>query len=611
VFQLLGIQVRFRPKPRHPGFNDEESSMHKSHSGSVSRTIRIATLAMAAGLFALGPIAHAQSDAPQDTAVQAGNPPADANGAMVPVRARIRILRLSDVEGNVQILRDDKTQFPQAVMNMPLVQGSQINTGANGRAEIEFEDGSVSRITPNSSLKITNLESTADGGLDTTVEQLSGLIYYELRSDPQTPFHVVFNGRSASPLVNSTFRINLNATPQDLAVIDGKLQVQGPSESYSAEVPQGKTIQFAGTANAQYTIANWIAPNGFDDWNQQRDQEAAQQAQNQTPARVQQGGGSIMDGGVGFGWSDLDNAGGWYPLPGYGTVWQPYGVGADFDPYGNGSWGDFGGGYSFISGYPWGWLPYNCGAWSYIGSFGWGWSPGLYGCGGFGFGIGWGYGYGGYGHRWRNGRYPHTNIYGAPAGYHAPVPPSVAAGHTPQRLVQIGNPAGLRTANLHAGRPVNFNGEKIAPLHSMMSGVTVPTRNAALYNNYPAHAFHGDVRGTLMSHTSSTTAGIDRGNTFNAAHSATFANHSLGNRAALGQHAAFGSHTSFGSHGSFGGTHSAFAGSNYHTGSTGRSGGFSRGGVAHASGGGGGFHGGGGSMGHSGGMSSGGGHSGH
>lgn len=645
--------------------------MRQFRSGSIQRTAGISALAIAASLFALAPGCLAQSNTPENNAPPATQaaPQDGADSAMVPARARIRVVRLSDVEGTVQILRGNQTEFSQAVMNMPLTQGSRLVTSADSRAEIEFEDGSVARITPNSSLTISDLQSTPDGALDTTVEQLSGLIYYELRSDPKTPFKVVFNGRTASPITNSTFRINLSASSQDLAVIDGKVQVAGDSSSYLTEVPQGKTIQFAPSANEQYTIANWIAPNGFYDWNQQRDQEAAQQAKNQTPARVQQGGGSIMDSG--FGWSDLDNSGAWYPLPGYGMVWQPYDIGADFDPYGNGMWADMGGGfgYSWISGYPWGWLPFNCGAWSYIGSFGWGWTPGMYGCGGFGIGYGFG-GYGGYGRygygRWRNHQYPHTNIHGAPPGYHAPVPPAIVKGQTPQRLVRVGNQRTMatRATNFHAGsgsagrvnarpgniggRPVKFNGEKIAPLHSMMTGVNVPSRNAALYNNYPAHAFRGDLRGTLMNHNVGAGLGgnrmglrgngvglranafhgngvapgmrrpgpvaMNRSRTMNVERGERMANHAFGgaNRATFGQHAsfsqhpAFGTHTSFGPHGSFGGR-SAFAGAGFHGGSMGRVGGFS-GGSFHGMGRAGGFSGGnfhGGGMGRPGGSSGG------
>jgi|GEM_PF-1364077 len=622
---------------------------------SACRFAGMAFLAVAATLFAAAPACLAQSNttpaesaAPAESSVQTAPQPG-TNSAVVPARPRIRVERLSLVEGTVHVLRGDHTQFPQAAMNMPLTQGMKVETGSDGRAEIEFEDGSVARITPNSSLTLASLQAPLHTALETTtVEQNSGLIYYELRSDPRTQFHVNFNGRTATPVANSTFRIDLNNSPKDLGVLDGKVRVNGASDSYSVEVLQGKTIQFATSGNEPYTVANWLAPNGFDDWNQQLDQEAAQQAKNQTPARVQQGGGSIMDTAA-YGWSDLDSSGSWYPLPGYGMVWQPNGAGPGFNPYGYGSWAFYGGGvgYTWISGYPWGWLPFNCGAWNYIGSFGWGWTPGMYGCGGFGIGFGYGYGYGGYpyagrGHRGRHGHHPHCNIDRAPPGYRAPTPPRIAKGQMPERLVHVGTrPRGMamRIARLdsgsrlsgHSGRAVKFNGDKISPLQAMNRSVSF--HNAALYNNRSAHAFSGHgtglsgnrmladggrdgMRGRPASIERSMNRSLEgvRGRNFHAVHGASRSEHALGGhdraafdrQAALGGHAtfgarsSFGSHTSFGPGGSFGGRRSAFAGAGFHNGFRGASGmgrpaGFAGGGfhgsAAHS----GGFHGGGGS----------------
>jgi len=77
-------------------------------------------------------------------------------------------------------------------------------------------------------------------------------------------------------------------------------------------------------------------------------------------------------------------------------------AGQGFDPYGNGSWVWTPAGYSWASGYGWGWLPYRCGQWVYFDDFGWGWQPGV-SCGTFGFG---GYGFGGYGFGFNIGRAP-------------------------------------------------------------------------------------------------------------------------------------------------------------------------------------------------------------
>jgi hypothetical protein len=523
-------------------------------------------------------------------------------------------------------------------MNMPLVEGSRINTGADGRAEIEFEDGSVARITPNSSLNLTKLEATPDGTLKTTVEQLGGLIYYELRDDPETPYTVMFDGRKVVPTANTTFRVDLGANPVALAVIDGSVRVHGAS-NYIAEVPQGQTISFTPSGSARYTVASGIVPNGFDQWNDQRDQEAAQEAQKQTPARVQQGGGGAPMGSlIGYGWGDLDAYGGWYPLPGYGMVWQPGGIGPGFDPYGNGMWANIGGlGPSWISGYPWGWLPFHYGMWSYIGGFGWGWMPGAYGFGGLGFGYG-GFGYGGYGGGYGyGGYYPYTNVYGGPAGYRAPVPPKTfqtasktgQPAHTlvPGRMTQA--TSAMRNASFQTAarggytpQPINFNGTKISPLHSVLSGVNVPTRNAALYNNYPAHAFPAGIRTAMLQRTGALPRGFGRGfgaargtgarggyagaargsfsggraGSFDVARGGSFSAHPFGTVA----RGAFGQHTTFGARGSFGGVHSGFHGSSgagFHSGG----GGFHGGGGGGFHGGGGGGHGGGGGGGHGGG----------
>jgi hypothetical protein len=34
-------------------------------------------------------------------------------------------------------------------------------------------------------------------------------------------------------------------------------------------------------------------------------------------------------------------------------------------------------GYIWVSGYEWGYTPFQCGTWNYYDAFGWGWAPGL------------------------------------------------------------------------------------------------------------------------------------------------------------------------------------------------------------------------------------------
>ena len=94
---------------------------------------------------------------------------------------QIRAVRLSNVVGSVQILAGAETQFSQAYPNMPLMQGSTLKTGEDGRAEIQLEDGSVIRLTPNSSAAMTMLARDSAGNTKTEVDLLSGLSYVEMK----------------------------------------------------------------------------------------------------------------------------------------------------------------------------------------------------------------------------------------------------------------------------------------------------------------------------------------------------------------------------------------------------------------------------------------------
>src|SRR2546430_5647744 len=84
--------------------------------------------------------------------------------------SQARIVRLSDVQGSVQIDKNTGVGFENAFLNLPITQGTQIRTRDTGRAEIEFEDGSTMRLTPNTSVQFSTL-----GGDDRSEEHTSEL----------------------------------------------------------------------------------------------------------------------------------------------------------------------------------------------------------------------------------------------------------------------------------------------------------------------------------------------------------------------------------------------------------------------------------------------------
>jgi hypothetical protein len=325
-----------------------------------------------------------------------------------------RAARLSFLQGTVIVDHMDNTAGDPAQRNMPLVEDTRLNTGDDGQAEVEFEDGSVVRLTPNSSLTLNGLSVDAAGNFHTQMTLLHGLAYAELRASAKFTYSLEADGEAIWPVTNTTIRIGFDEPPMMLSVLDGTVHVERPSapesEGHKTDVRAGETLTVDDADSSRYFLSQDIAPDSWDEWNVSRDQAAADAASSRTTAR------DSYAGDEGYGWSDLDANGSWYDVPGQGMVWQPT-VAADaaFDPYGYGSWVAYPGtGYVWASGYPWGWTPFRCGNWSYWNGFGWGWAP-VGGCGLAGWGFGGGAGY-------------VINVVRPPLHYHSPTRPIQAPG---------------------------------------------------------------------------------------------------------------------------------------------------------------------------------------
>jgi Family of unknown function (DUF6600) len=518
----------------------------------------------------------------QDTEPPA--PPPDQPAAapdLAPGQSTVRAVRVSDVEGKVQVFENGHIAFEQALPNMPAVEGMRFVAGDNGRLEIEFEDGSVARLTPDSSIQLTQLRRNADGSTVTAIDALTGLSYYELNGRG-VQYSVHFGQDTATPIQDVAMRVSLDTPPYQLAVMHGSAHVDDGG-GLSVDVRTNLTFQTDPQKAGEFTLAHSVAADSWDQWNSSRDQTLASLETNQTMARASSGDVNNPA------WNDLDYYGNWYNVPGYGEAWAPSGVGAGWDPFANGAWGYYSGvGYTWISGYPWGWMPYHCGAWDYMNSFGWMWMPGN--CG-----------YGLYGAGW----YPYATVWNVPRGY---VPPPRPRGLPIRHIGGEPHPLAPRLVTVNRGeefskpfhlvsgahpqpRPLDFEGKKIEPMepgiHPIQRGPLGESFTSAVVRTHPEMGPIG-VRsfGTAGPHGE---MGLREGgprSTFMPAPGRTFgAPASFGSaRVGRGGYApGIVSHGSFGGGGFHGGAASAGGGGSH----AGGGGGFS-------SAGGGGFHGGGG-----------------
>ena len=297
--------------------------------------------------------------------------------------SQVRAVRISAVEGGVKVLQDGETTFQQAELNMPVVEGMKLVTAQDGRVEVQFEDGGVARVAPNSSVTLKQLARDEDGRTVTVIQADSGLTYYELNGRAgQYTVQFGMNNIMIAPVDDTIFRLDLDKPQVELAVMHGSVHMSD-DENLAADVHTDQSVKFDPQNADEYQLVQSVEANSWDQWNSDRDEALATMDASESEARAG------LDEPDNPAWSDLDANGDWYDVPGYGTGWTPSGVGEGWDPYGLGAWGYYSGiGYTWISGYSWGWWPYHCGSWSWFNSFGWMWFPGNCGWGGVGVG-GW------------------------------------------------------------------------------------------------------------------------------------------------------------------------------------------------------------------------------
>jgi len=277
--------------------------------------------------------------------------------------SQARIVRLSDVQGSVQIDKNSGLGFENAFLNLPITQGAQLRTRDNGRAEVEFEDGSTLRVTPNTTVEFSTLALSDAGNRVSIVNLVEGMAYVNWLGKNGDRFTVNFSSEKVSLDHAAHFRVNFSSRAADLAVFKGDVEAEGPSGKVL--VAKNKTATFDVTDNDKSTLANNVVEDPLDSWDRESIAYHDQYAKNNNSSPY------------GYGLSDLNYYGAYSDVPGYGMMWQPYFTGVGWDPFMDGAWGWYPGfGYMFASAYPWGWLPYRYGNWMFVPAFGWMWQPG-------------------------------------------------------------------------------------------------------------------------------------------------------------------------------------------------------------------------------------------
>jgi hypothetical protein len=269
-----------------------------------------------------------------------------------------RIARLSYVEGNVSFQHGSDVDWSAASINMPLEPGDRLYTGANGRAEIEFDDGSVFRLAENTDAEFLSLKQDL-----VQIRMLLGLSTLTVSGDAD--FEIDTPAAAFNAVRNGIYRFDVVENGDTDAIVR-KGELEAANDEFSQKIQAGGLMHISPRDSRNPQVSQYDRRDSWDEWNDRRNADI------KVYGNVQ-----YLPDNVYMGASEMYRYGRWVNVESYGNAWVPADVDEYWAPYSVGRWcyRPFYG-WTWISYEPWGWLPYHYGRWYRSSMYGWCWLPG-------------------------------------------------------------------------------------------------------------------------------------------------------------------------------------------------------------------------------------------
>ncbi|CAN5596448.1 hypothetical protein BH10ACI3_BH10ACI3_19330 [soil metagenome] len=284
-----------------------------------------------------------------------------------------RVARISFIRGEAKIKRVDGTEWENATLNLPIVEGDEIVTDNGSRVEIQFNNYQHIRLAENAYLKIASLNdkgialSLSLGSLSVRVTSFDkDKSYFEIDA-PKTTLAIQKSG---------TFRIDAgqqgDSEVRVAATDGGEARVYSDSLGFTLKNGRSSRIYIDGTRAGEWETAEASRyMDEFDSWASDRDNVIAKRLRDAYYDKY-------YDQDI-YGADDLNDNGQWVYTRSYGFVWRPFNSSinqyADWSPYRYGHWRWIPPyGWTWVNDEPWGWSTYHYGRWIYDAGY-WSWSP--------------------------------------------------------------------------------------------------------------------------------------------------------------------------------------------------------------------------------------------
>jgi len=280
---------------------------------------------------------------------------------LVPVyalSANLGYMRISLIEGDVQIMTPDSGDWGYASINTPLAEGDQVWVPDGARVELQLNSGTYIRLDHSSALQILSMDK------DSSQFYLSqGYAYIYYNAPGRSVIQIDTPDASTRAFNKAIFRIDMSEQYTDVAVYKGYVETE--NQVGRTRINAGQMVSLG--QNTYGELAPMGSPDEWEQWNKMRnDRLLASRGASSGYLPAELSAYSY----------DFDSYGRWVNVPQYGNVWTPtISVGVSWSPYRDGRWIWRGGDYVWVGFEPWGWAPYHYGRWSFAINIGWFWVP--------------------------------------------------------------------------------------------------------------------------------------------------------------------------------------------------------------------------------------------
>ena len=292
----------------------------------------------------------------------------------------------ADIRNDAQdsvVFREGRLTPEIAILNLPVGPGDIIQTSAERRSEIQFDNGTIVRLDLNSRLKIETLMaqslSTAQKISNLVLEKGQVYVMYKKYNSLEM-FQVVTAGAAVKLDHNSVALIRLAAEGStDVQVERGKaFLLYGADKLHLSRKSINAKQRGVVSAENRVELAEYKVLSDFKAWNESINAHFPELHEGSyLPKPLQKLPLAVFNFAQKFG--NIHGEWIWHDL--YGYVWRPYlndqrYPWGTWQPYINGSWTGYGGELFWVPAEPWGWVPYHLGIWMWDKGKGWVWLPG-------------------------------------------------------------------------------------------------------------------------------------------------------------------------------------------------------------------------------------------